>query len=336
MKKLELKFKLNNLQLFADDDFSEGDDGEDYVPNSIEEVGGMIGTIAEQTIREVSAEDKLAVFDKMPVDNGDTIEQAVVKLAEEKAYDPEGLEALTRKTPGIAVKLFKNWKRTKFDTTVDISLLRKVLKTGKGASDISTKVVSSLSEGDKYAKYSRLKELLMWMQDTSNMPVLGNIELNEGRINYKEILVRIKDTISGFKYVSDSFNGAEIKTRSKAEDIFLLIPYKLKNRLDVEELAGVFNLEKDKLDAHIIELDIDERDFGSKKYTYPVFIVDRWSILSYTRLYEMMDQKNADGLFWNYFLHVERLYAYSPLFNAVAFNVVSHDETEATEETEGQ
>ena len=27
------------------------------------------------------------------------------------------------------------------------------------------------------------------------------------------------------------------------------------------------------------------------------------------------DQKNADGLFWNYFLHTERMYGLSPLFD---------------------
>ena len=72
------------------------------MPNSIEELGGMLGKIADQVIREVSAEDKLSVFDKMPVDNGDTIEQAVVKLASPRSYDKTGANALSRKTPALA------------------------------------------------------------------------------------------------------------------------------------------------------------------------------------------------------------------------------------------
>ena len=103
----------------------------DYVPNKIEDLGNMIGKIAEQVIREVSAEDKLSVFDKMPVDNGDTIEQAVVKLASPRAYDASGANALSRKTPDIIVKMFNTWNRVVYDTTVDISQMRKVLKTGK-------------------------------------------------------------------------------------------------------------------------------------------------------------------------------------------------------------
>lgn len=293
---------------------------ENYTPNSIEELGGMIGKVAEQVIREVSAEDKLSVFDKMPVDNGDTIEQAVVKLASPRAYDKTGANALSRKTPDIVVRYFKDWTRLVFDTTVDIAQMRKVLKTGKGSEELSTRVVASLSEGDKFSKYTNMKNLLAWGRQDGTGKVLvmkPNVEMSGGAIDYKETLVQIKNIISGMQYVNADYNSAELPRRTLKEDIFMLIPYKLKNRLDVEELAGVFNLEKDRIEAHIIELDIDESDFGGKYL--PVYIVDRWALLDYTRLYEMADQKNADGLFWNYFLHTERLYGISPLFDGCYF-----------------
>ena len=286
----------------------------------MEELGGMIGTIAEQTIREVTAEDKLSVFDKMAVDNGDTIEQVVVKMASPRAYDETGANALTRKTPDIVVRLFKNWKRETYDTSVDISKMRKVLKTGKGASELSTKVVSALGEGDKFAKYTKVKELIDWARRENYIVAKDAIALKDGKIDYKSVLVQMKDIISGMQYVNSEFNTIDLPRRTLADDIYLLIPFKLKNRLDVEELAGVFNLEKDRINAHIIELDIEpvETENGT---AYPVYVVDKWAILDYTRLYEMADQKNADGLFWNYFLHVERLYAISPLFDACYFMV---------------
>ena len=301
----------------------------DFVPNSISEVGGMLGKVAEQVIREVSAEDKLSVFDKMPVENGDTIEQAVVKMASPRSYDSTGANALSRKTPQIAVKMFNDWTRLTFDTTVDIPLIRKVLTTGKGASDLSSKIVAALSEGDKYSKYTFTKGLLAWARQDGAGKVFvekSNVLMSGGSISYKEVLVQMKNIISGMQYVNADYNSASLPRRTLKDDIFLLIPYKLKNRLDVEELAGVFNLEKDRIDAHIIELDIDETTMTDGKFL-PIYILDRWSILSYTRLYEMMDQKNADGLFWNYFLHTERLYGVSPLFDGCYFWV----QTEASQ-----
>lgn len=326
-----MRFKLNN-QLFADPtiNFDGGSAPADFVPNSVSDLGGMLCKVAEQVIREVTAEDKLSVFDKMPVDNGDTIEQAIVKLASPRAYDSTGANALSRKTPDIAVKMFNDWTRVVFDTTVDISQIRKVLKTGKGASELSTKIVASLSEGDRYSKYTNVKNLLAWARQDGTGKVFvekTNVLMSGGSINYKEALVQMKNIISGMQYVNADYNTASLKRRTRKEDIYLLIPYKLKNRLDVEELAGVFNLEKDRIDAHIIELDIDEENMTGGKFL-PIYIVDKFAMLDYTRLYEMADQKNADGLFWNYFLHVERLYGVSPLFDGCYFWV----QTEAAAE----
>ena len=82
--------------------------------------------------------------------------------------------------------------------------------------------------------------------------------------------------------------------------------YKMKTALDVDELAGVFNLEKERIDAKIIEIDDDDNY---------IYVLDERAILDYTRLYEMVDELNADGLFRNYYLHISDLFAISPLFN---------------------
>ena len=72
----------------------------------------------------------------------------------------------------------------------------------------------------------------------------------------------------------------------------------------------VFNLDKAEIRNRIIEIDSTDNI---------VYIVDRNAILDYTRLYEMVNQLNADGLFYNYFLHVEDLFAISPLFDCCFF-----------------
>ena len=293
-----------------------------YKPSSITDLGGMIGKIAFQIIREVQAEDRLSVFDKKKVENGDTIEQAVVKLASGRAYDSTGANALSRvdMSGRIVAKYFKTWNRLTYDATIDIPEMRKVLCTGKGTEELSAKVVSSLSEGDKQEKYEYTKELLQWARQDKSGKVLKLVstipaDAETGGIDYSAVLVALKDIVSGMQFVNDSFNTGSIKRKTLAEDIVILMPYKLKNRIDVEELAGVFNLSKAEIEKKIIEIDVDTETISSKA-TYPVYVVDRNAILNFTRLYEMVNQLNADGLFWNYFLHTERMYAISPLFDA--------------------
>ena len=298
--------------------FTGGDIPANYTPNSISELGGMLGKVAEQIIREVAADDRLSVFDKMPVDNGDTIEHAIATLASARAYDSTGANALSRTTPGIAVRYFNDWTRAVFDTTVDISLIRKVLQTGKGASDISTKLVSVLGESDKYEKYTQLKNLFKWgRQDQSGkvLKLADTVAYGTNGIDYKGVLESLKNVVSGMQFVNTGFNTGSVNRKTDSRDIFILMPYKLKNKLDVEELAGVFNLDKAEIKNKIIEIDTDVEEISSKD-TFVIYVVDRNAILSYTRLYQLADQKNADGLFWNYFLHTERMYGISPLFDA--------------------
>lgn len=302
--------------------FSKGVAPANYTPNLITEVGSMIGKVAEQIIREVDADDRLSIFAKT-TENGDTIEQAIIKLVESTAYDSTGANALVRSNPSLVVRYFNDWTRATWKTTVDMSQLRKVLQTGKGASDVASKIVGVLSESDKYEKYGALKSLLAKAKavadggDSTQGSKIAGALVNYGTvayssgIQYKKVLTALKNAVSKMTYVNSSCNSASLLRRTRMEDIVIIMPYTLKNEIDVEELAGVFNLDKAELGKKIIEIDTD----AVSKYNY-IYVLDKNAILDYTRLYEMADQKNADGLFWNYYLHVERLFGVSPLFDA--------------------
>ena len=298
-------------------EYSVGEEGLDYTPTTIEEMGNAIGKIAHQVIRSVDTKNPLDVFKKMPVDNGDTIEEAVVLLAEGTAYDRTGSGALQRETSQkMAVRYYKNWTPEKFKKTIDLSEIRKVLQTGKGTEEISAKIVASLTEGDRDAEYQYMKGLLEFAKTNGYYGNTDDLDLTDGD-TLKDVLEMIKNKISGMKYVNTEFNTAGIRRKTKAEDIYVLMPYQLKNKLDTQELAGVFNLEKDKLDAHLIELD----NFDSVNNIANIYIVDKNAILDFTRMYEMLNELNADGRFWNYYLHTDRLYAFSQLFDSAYIEV---------------
>ena len=299
--------------------------GDDYTPTTISEMGEMIGKIAYSVIYDNTAKDILAVFDKMPIDKGDTIEQAVVKMAESLQYDPSGANALTREqSEKLAVRYFKDWTRKKFKKTVDVPEIRKVLDGTKDVADVSAKIVSSMTEGDKQEKYENVRDLLAWGRQTADGgtgAVLVKAEevpfdTTNNSIDYKGVLVALKDVIKGMKFVNTNFNSISLKRRTREEDIYIIMPYKLKNRIDVEELAGVFNLDKAEIKDRIIEVDTN-----AESGYYYIYVLDKHAVLDFTRLYQMVDQLNADGLFWNYFLHTERLYALSPLFDACYIKV---------------
>lgn len=304
----------------VDNNFAPGKTGAEYQPNTYAELGDMIGKIAYQFIRQIEAKDPLSLFDKMPITNGDTIEQAVIKLVESQAYDKAGANALKRDTTvKMAVRYFNNWERRKYKTTVDISELRKALVSTSSAEAVASNLVSVLSQSRIDEKFQNVKKLLKWGttagslgSGTSVLKDVGAVnKATDGTLDYKGILKKIKDTVKGMTFVNTTFNTAGLRRRTALEDIVIVAPYTIINAIDVDELSGVFNLSKAEIRDRLVEIDSED--------TY-IYIVDKNAILDFTRLYEMANEKNADGLFYNYYLHVEDLFAISPLFDACYFD----------------
>ena len=283
----------------------------------------MVEKIARQVIRNVMTDDRLAVFDKMPVDKGTTIEEAIIKLVEAQARKDGSTVVSPIDTSNlIAVRYYKDWTPAQFSTKVSLDELRKVMLADGNVETIAERVVDTLVQSDKQDKYEKVRGLFKYGVGDSSLNIEATfVDINKGTPidcstdgGYKKLLKIIKNTVSGMKFVNTEFNTAGIKRKTLADDIYIVMPYKIKNAIDVDELAGVFNLSKAEIEGRIIE--IDEGD--------NVYIVDQNAILDYTRLYELTSFWNAEGLFTNYWLTTERLYALSPLFDGAYISVTKY------------
>lgn len=294
-----------------------------------------IGKIAYSVLRKLEANNPFSVFKKQPINNGDTIEQSITRIITAQPYNKEGKNALHRWLDQYLVtRYYKTWSRNKYPVSIDYVEIRAVLEGNESDEEVARKIVSMLSESDTFDNYTIIKELLKWGRTSGNgLKALPAIPAVGGNTDYKAILRTIKDTVKGMQYVSNNFNGignitvthdveaadgtitpteesVKLYQRSRADEIYVIMPYKLKNAIDVDELAGVFNLDKAEIRDKIIEIDSDEKF---------VYIVDEKAIMDYTKLYELLNNLNEDGCFWNFVLHTERLYAICPLFNACYF-----------------
>lgn len=288
-----------------------------YVPSESADLN-LIGKIAIQIIRDVVTKNPLSGFMKGRIENGETIEQAVIKLLESSDFDRNGANALAPDTAEkMAVRYFNNWSKKTFDTTVFVTEIQKYLTGEISAESIIEKIVGNLAQSDTQELYEGIKSLLAWGSslgsngdDDAIITYLGDIALSGGQTDYKGILKKVKNTVKGMTYVNSDFNKAGIRRRTNLDDIIIVMPYTIVTDIDVDSLAGVFNLDKAEIKDRIVEVDTTDNK---------IYILDRYSILVYTRLYQMLTQLNAKGAFYNYFLHVERLFAISPLFDSAFF-----------------
>ena len=300
--------------------YGAGKDPSAYTP-TVNSLYNMIEKIARQIIYAPSADDRLAFFDKIPINKGTTIEQVVAKLAESSAFGGSTNDGTDNpfKTnyPSIAVKYFNNWTTKQFTTTVSQQEIRKVIQGDCNVDDIVGPLVTALTEGDQYEKYTDIKNLLWYGSQNAAMVKYPSTGIAD--TEYTKILNTLKDVISGMQFVNDDFNAAGILRRTLPSDIRVIMPYKIKNAIDVNELAGVFNLDKAEIGNRIVEID-DPTTAGA---TPAIYVVDQNAVLVYTRLYEMTTLWNPKQLYMNYFLTVERLFAMSPLFDAVQIPITT-------------
>lgn len=274
---------------------------------AVNEVYPLIEKVARQVMVDVDVSDRLAVFNKAPIANGTTIEEVVVKLAESTAYDITDDNPFDIVNPELVVRYYKDWTHKVFKTTVFDNEIRKVMLADGNVARVSAAIVASLSKGDIYEKFLATKGML---EDAYTNDYIGKETVDA--TDYKAILKAIKNAVSGMSFPNSTYNKANIVRETPKSRLYILMPYTIKNAIDVDELAGVFNLDKAEIKNRIIEIDSGDN----------IYIVDEYAILVYTRLYQMASMPyNADNLSKNFVLHTDRLYAFSQLFDSWAIHL---------------
>lgn len=298
--------------------FSSGINGNDFEPNVYEAYGNMIGKLAKSIIRGVQAKNPLAVFDKGRINNGDTIENVVIGLLESSGYS-DATPLANQGKGNIVAEYYKNWLYKRYSVTIKPDDLRKIRPeyAEDDVASLASRIVGSLDQSAEHEHFIAFKEMLKWGATSGSygesgtaLVNVGSVDLVDGKTDYKAILKKIKDVVDGMSFVNGNYNSAQFVKSTLKEDIYIVMPYTIKNAIDVDELSGVFNLSKAEIESKIIVTD------STDKYIY---IVDKNAILSFTRMYEVKTQENAQGNFYNYFLHTDRLMAISPLFDGCFF-----------------
>ena len=270
---------------------------------TVESTLNMVDKIAKQAIYMIETDDHLYPLEKGDIENGTDVEQVVVNLAAGSAFDPDK-DAFSAAAPSLAVRYFKDWTTFQYNVKVSNNDIRKVMLPGASAAQLADMIVGNLAQSYMQENYEIIRDMFANATIRQNcMKQIGSATNND----YKAILTQLKNAVSGMKFVNTTYNAAGIKRRTREEDLFILMPYTIKNAIDVNELAGVFNLSKDEIAARIIEIDPTDAN--------AIYILDRHAAQIYSRIYGMESIRNPANQTTYYYLTVDKLYAMSPLFD---------------------
>lgn len=288
--------------------------GSDNYTATINDIYGLVEKVAKQSFFGVESDNPLSHFYKGDVDKGTTIEQWMIQLCESYAFDKNAVDVFKGADPDYVVRYFKDWTERQYEATVRDDEIRKILKGESSVEDVSAKIIANLTESDENENFENLKGVLAYIKtqiDASDSATNAGVAQDGA-----EFLKLIKNAVDKMKFMNSTFSVAGAKYRCPLDRIRIVMPYGVKNAVDVDTLASLFHVEK----AEILEkIDVIDTEDGI------VYIVDESAVLWYRRLSEIEPTRNAKARKTIYYKTVDDLFAYSPIFKATYIDASAID-----------
>lgn len=293
-------------------------EGSDNFPVNINDVYGLIETIASQNIRALRSTNRIVDgFFDYDVENGKVIEEAVIAMAKAQAFNKNDF-SLTPADPELYVRYFNNFEPAQFETTIRRDDIRAILANkGVGLDAVIGETLETLTQGEGYDDFKKMRNVIF----NANVTNYNTAVLKGNPANMKGVLYAIRDAYNHLVSTNSDLTAEAYDSGTPEADIRIAITPKLLNLIDIIELANVFNLEKEELFGKLVVVDVD--DLAEATNYYKVVVYDRKAFGRATRVYDYTQDISGRARFTNHYLTVERAYFHNGLFKAARIDATA-------------
>lgn len=295
----------------------------EYEPAYNEFEGALIHKIGKTMIESKLFKNKLAQFKTGEILTKQDVEEIFVNMGNTAfTYDPNGETTLARFDPSVT---FVAYHRENRQDCYAISLgdidFVKAFRSEATFEDFFLAQLNSIYNRAAHDEWVHMKNLLATYDGYLDIKTTAFAHPDVTGVDEKEALKAraAKDFVKSVRkvkedlcFASTKYNKSGVMTWCDTNDLVMFVHKDVVAEVDVELLASAFNISKTDIPTRIITMD----DFGSLEDTYAI-LADKnffrvWDTLSRTET-----QRNAQGLFTNYFYHVHQILSLSPYKNAV-------------------
>lgn len=299
-----------------------------YTEQFNEFVSIFFNKIGKETIEQKMFENRLARFKgEALLSQKDIAEYFVNPDKAEGNYDPDGTNPLGRRNPpDVKVAYHRQNRQYYFAKSLgDIDFLQ-VFQNETTLTNWMSSIINSMYAGDNLDEWYSMKNVLATYsykdaEGTSHsyyeveVPVINETNTEE---SCKRFVKTLRKAARDLTFPSDKYNAAGVMTQSEMQNLVLFLHKDVEAEVDVEVLAKAFNMGKTDIQVEVVVLD----DFGSLSDTYGI-LVDEGFFKVHDTLYKFEPQRNAQGLFTNWFFHHHQILSASPFKNAVRLKAVT-------------
>lgn len=286
----------------------------------------LVNKIGKTLIEVKLFENKLARFKSGGLTTQQDVEEIFIEMAKaEGSYDPEGKTALARRTPPDVKTIYHRMnRRDRYAVSIgDLDFVR-VFRSEATLDTFISGLINSIYSGAAYDEWVCMKNLLATYDGYADAHI-NELDTAADYSNItselpKAFVKTVRKLTQDMGFASRNFNKAGVMTWSNPEELVLLVNKDLLAEVDVEVLSKAFNMGKTDIQTEIIAMDDLGGSMGGEEdiNAYPVaLLVDKEFFRIWDTLSHMEPQRNAEGLFTNYFYHVHQILSLSTFKNAV-------------------
>nr|DAM29419.1 MAG TPA: Head protein [Caudoviricetes sp.] len=288
-------------------------------------LNALVNRIALVLINSKMFYNPLRVFKKGTIEYGEIVEEIFVNIAKAHVYDPvvAEQEVFKREIPDVDAIFHKMNYKNFYKVTIQNEDLRQAFLSSQGISDLIARIVDSLYSGANYDEFLIMKNMIV---DAVKNGRMATVTIPEATAeNAKSIITTIKSVSNALEFPSTAYNAQGVLTYTPKDRQVLILDTKFDAINDVEVLASAFNMDKAEFMGRRVLID----NFADLTGVPAVLVDESWWMvfdmqINFTEIY------NAQGLYWNYFYHVWKLFSESPYSNAVVFTSNPNSVTSVT------
>lgn len=292
-------------------------------------IDALVNRIGSTMVRGITWNNRLAKFKRQKIEYGDTIEEAQVGLIKSHVYSPDR-DYLERELFGkhdvpIETSFHKRNRQEYYPITINEAQLQAAVLNPDGLGSFVAQILSSPTTSDEWDEFLATCSLFSEYEKDGgfyhvHVPDLRTTTATEA--DAKAALRKMRAMAGTITFPSTRYNAAHMHVTAQPGDLELFITPEAMATIDVEALAGAFNVEKaDMIGRTTI---IPAEHFGVDGCQAIMTTADFFMIAD--NKLQNTTQYNPVSLGTNYFLHHWEIISASRFVPAVMFTTGADDQ----------
>ena len=272
----------------------------------------VVNKIGRQEWSSKAYSNPLARFKKGFISHANEIEELYVQRVAGLTQDKAGETTLKRVKPTVKTLYHTQNFGKCYTVTISDKQVRQAFQAEDGVKRLSDEILAQQHSGVEYDEFVEMKKAISSFATALPSTAKRTITDVTDGATAKALVKQIKKDIAKMQFRSTNY--CKYEQHTKADDIVLFLHVDYESEIDVELLANAFNMDKAQIPARVVFVD------GFTDSKLKAVVMDYNAIKVYDTLYNNESQRNAQGMYTNYHLNVEKIISYSSLFNGASYS----------------